>query len=229
MSTESIKLVAVDLDGTLVDSAPDIAYCLGQALQAIGYPAPGETLTRTWIGDGLEMLIARALAHAAGGIETAGPELQRRTLAAFLPCYRDNLFVRSRLYAGAAETLDELCSRGMRLCCITNKRCSFAEEVLRLAAVRDRFDLVLGGDSLPEKKPSPLPLQTAAQALDVSSYAALLVGDSHQDLRAARDAGFGFVWATYGYGAIDAEEAAPYRAIRSFTELTSLLGAAGLV
>lgn len=223
MSVARVRLLAVDLDGTLVDSAPDIAYCLGQALRAVGYEAPGEALTRTWIGDGLETLIARALTHAMGGRDDR--ELQRRTLAAFLPCYRDNLFVRSRLYARAAETLDDLREHGLRLCCITNKRHAFSEEVLRLAEVRDRFELVIGGDSLPEKKPSPVPLQAAASELDVPPAEAMLVGDSHQDLRAARSAEFAFVWASYGYGAIDAAEAAPYPAIRSFAELVPLLAA----
>jgi phosphoglycolate phosphatase len=226
LSAARVELLAVDLDGTLVDSAPDIAYCLDHALQAVGYPPAGETLTRTWIGDGLETLIARALAHAMADDRAAdNADLMRKTLAAFLPCYRDNLFVRSRLYPAAADTLDEIRGRGVRLCCITNKRAAFSDEVLRLAAVRDRFDLVLGGDSLPEKKPSPLPLSTAAQRAGVASSNCVLVGDSHQDLRAARAAGFGFVWASYGYGTIEPAEAAPYPAIRSFAELAPLLTA----
>ena len=223
MSGASVALLAVDLDGTLVDSAPDISHCLGQALQAVGYPPPGEALTRSWIGDGLETLIARALTHAAGDDRDPDRNLQQRTLAAFLPHYHDNLFVRSRLYDRAAETLDALRRQNVRLCCITNKRYAFSEEVLRLAAVRDRFDLVLGGDSLPEKKPSPLPLRTAAETLGVASTDAALVGDSHQDLRAARDAGFRFVWASYGYGNVEPAEAAPYPAIRTFSELVTLL------
>lgn len=223
MSALSIKLLAVDLDGTLVDSAPDIAYALGQALQAVGYPEPGETLTRTWIGDGLETLIARALTHAAGERDGSDRELQLRTLAAFLPVYRANLFVRSRLYPRAAETLDALRDQGLRLCCITNKRHAFSEEVLRLAAVRDRFELVIGGDSLPEKKPSPLPLRTAASRLGVATAEMALAGDSRQDLRAAQSAGCAFVWASYGYGAVEPDEVGPYPAIRFLAELVPLL------
>jgi phosphoglycolate phosphatase len=230
LSPARVRLLAVDLDGTLVGSAPDIAHCLDEALQAVGYPPAGEALTRTWIGDGLETLIARALLHAAsdeaGEAEAdADAALVRKTLAAFLPCYRENLFVRSRLYPAATATLDELRSHGIRLCCITNKRAAFSEELLRLAAVRDRFELVLGGDSLPEKKPSPLPLLTAASKAGVASSDCVLVGDSHQDLRAARSAGFGFVWARYGYGTIEPAEAAPYPAIGSLTELAPLVTA----
>ena len=78
--------------------------------------------------------------------------------------------------------------RGFRLCCVTNKRYSFSQELLVQAGIRDRFELLLGGDSLAEKKPSPLPLKVAAETLGVAPNAAALVGDSHQDLRAARSA-----------------------------------------
>src|SRR5690349_6275473 len=131
MSDRSVQLVAVDLDGTLVDSAPDIAYALGVALESIGYPQPGEARTRAWIGDGLETLIARAIAHG-GATHTAltGEARHMAALAAFLACYADNLYVRSRLYPGVVETLDALLARGQRVCCITNKRYAFSQELL---------------------------------------------------------------------------------------------------
>ncbi len=226
MSEPPVKLLALDLDGTLVDSAPDIAHCLGSALEAIGYAAPGEARTRAWIGDGLEILIARAIAHGAGSqLDSAGEGDARHkaALAAFLACYADNLFVRSRLYPGVLAALDELSTRGYRLCCITNKRFAFSDALLAQAGIRDRFELLLGGDSLPEKKPSPLPLTTAAESLGVAPHAATLVGDSHQDLRAARGAGFGFVLATYGYGKVDETELGTSPRIRSFAELPALM------
>jgi phosphoglycolate phosphatase len=227
----AVDLLAIDLDGTLVDSAPDIAHCLGSALEAVGFEAPGEARTRVWIGDGLETLISRSLAHAERSASRApaeglrAEERQAAVLRAFLDCYRDNLFVRSRLYPGAAETLDALRTRGLTLCCITNKRLSFSESLLTQAGVRDRFALVLGGDSLPEKKPSPMPLLAAAETLGVSTSSAALVGDSHQDLRAARSAGYAFILATYGYGKVDETEAATAPRIRRFTDLRALLGA----
>jgi phosphoglycolate phosphatase len=229
LSERRPKLLAIDLDGTLVDSAPDIAHCVGAALAAIGYPSPGEARTRAWIGDGLETLIARAIAHGGGaqGETTVDGEARHKAaLAAFLVCYADNLFVRSRLYPGVLPTLDELRSRGFRLCCITNKRFAFSDALLVAAGVRDRFELVLGGDSLPEKKPSPLPLRAAAESLGIAPSAATLVGDSHQDLRAAHAAGYGFVLADYGYGKIDETELGISPRIRSFAELPAVLGAA---
>jgi phosphoglycolate phosphatase len=228
LSGPHVKLLAVDLDGTLVDSAPDIAHCLGSALEAVGLAPPGEARTRVWIGDGLETLIARALAHAVpAGVGTdvhATGEREAAALAAFLACYRDNLFVRSRLYPDALTTLDELRSRGVRLCCITNKKHALSEQLLVEAGIRDRFELVLGGDSLLEKKPSPLPLHVAAETVGVPPSAAALVGDSHQDLRAARAAGYAFVLASYGYGKIDETELADSPRIRRFADLPKALG-----
>jgi phosphoglycolate phosphatase len=227
LSKLQVKLLAIDLDGTLVDSAPDIAHCLGVALQAIGYPQPGEARTRAWIGDGLEALIARAIVHGSGtqGESTATGETRHKAaLAAFLACYADNLFVRSRLYPGVLETIDALLARGIRLCCITNKRFAFSDRLLVEAGIRDRFELLSGGDSLAEKKPSPLQLTTAAETLGVAPHAATLVGDSHQDLRAARAAGYGFVLAAYGYGKIDETELGTSPRIRGFAELSALLG-----
>jgi phosphoglycolate phosphatase len=226
LSLANVKLLAVDLDGTLVDSAPDIAHCLGSALEAVGYARPGEGLTRRWIGDGLETLIARALEHAGRAEGRAHDTAHARhdaALAAFRACYRDNLYVRSRLYPAAAATLDALRGRGLRLCCVTNKAHAFSEQLLEQAGVRDRFELLLGGDSLPEKKPSALPLITAAERLGVAPAAAALVGDSHQDLRAARSAGFAFVLATYGYGKVDETEAGSAPRLRAFADLPRVL------
>jgi phosphoglycolate phosphatase len=227
LTARKVKLLAVDLDGTLVDSAPDIAHCLGKALEAVGFAAPGEALARAWIGDGLETLIARAIAHASSARSdrprpTAGDRVHAAALDAFLACYRDNLFVRSRLYPEVEATLDGLLERGIRLCCITNKRHAFSEALLAQAGVLDRFELLLGGDSLAEKKPSPLPLTTAANTLGVAAAEATLVGDSHQDLRAARSAGYGFVFATYGYGKVDETELGGAPRITRFADLARL-------
>jgi phosphoglycolate phosphatase len=242
----AVRLLAVDLDGTLVDSAPDLAHCLGIALGAVDLPAPSETETRSWIGDGVEELIRRALADALPGTcpdtfraadvasnnaSIASPDassafdLFRTALAAFSSTYAEHLFDRSRLYPHVPETLDTLLERGLRLCCITNKRIAFAAGVLEQSGIADRFELVLGGDSLPLKKPSPVQLEAARRELGVAASAAVLVGDSFYDFHAARADGWRFVWAAYGYcPAIDAGPEDAVETISRFSELTALFG-----
>ena len=229
------RLIAVDLDGTLVDSAPDIHFCLGEALAAVGLPRPREAQTLSWIGDGVEELIRRALADAIPGTvpESFRPDAGhdpaalgtfQSAYAAFSACYADNLFDRSALYPGVAETLDTLRGRGLRVVCITNKRIAFARALLQKAAIADRFDLVFGGDSLPQKKPSPAQLEAAAARFAVAPEAAALVGDSYHDFHAAKAAGWRFVWARYGYrAAIDARPEDAIASIEGFAELEALL------
>jgi phosphoglycolate phosphatase len=228
-----VRLLAVDLDGTLVDSAPDLNHCLGEALGAVGLSRPTEAETRAWIGDGVEELLRRALAKATPGADpdsfrSSGSERHatfERAFEEFSASYARNLYVRSRLYSAVAETLDALLHADVRLVCVTNKRLRFAKGVLELAGIADRFELVLGGDSLPEKKPSPAQLNAAADRLGVSALHAALVGDSPQDLAAAQAADWSFIWARYGYCAELELTAGPrLAAIAEFSSLPALLG-----
>jgi phosphoglycolate phosphatase len=230
-----LRLVAIDLDGTLVDSAPDLNHCLGAALASVGLRRPGEDRTRSWIGDGVEELIRRALADAVPGTDPdsfserdgarpADVETFRCAYASFSACYADNLFERSRLYPSVIETLDALLKCGLRLACITNKRIAFANGVLEKAGIFDRFELVLGGDSLPQKKPSPAQLDATRERFGVAASSAALVGDSHHDFHAAKAAGWRFVWARYGYcAAIHARREDAVAEIDEFAELAALL------
>jgi len=232
---DTATVVAFDLDGTLVDSAPDLAYCLGSALESQGFAAVSEADTRAWVGDGVNELVRRALAHAVpldGGLAQrsrpgtdAFERLVETVLDEFSRCYADNLFVRSRLYPGVIETLDALSARGVRLCCVTNKRIRFANALLEQAGLLRRFEVVIGGDSVPERKPSPMPLNAAAERLGVAPSSAVFVGDSHQDLAAARAAGWRFVWVSYGYRQLSAAELGDAAAIDSLPELIDKLGA----
>ncbi|HEU4620429.1 MAG TPA: phosphoglycolate phosphatase [Gammaproteobacteria bacterium] len=234
---EGVELAAFDLDGTLVDSAPDLSHCLGCALDSVGLARPTEDETRSWIGDGVEQLVRRGVEHMEArrdrertpprrGADPASPQEPRGSAAdyeaayaEFLRCYERNLYVRTRLYPQVEETLDALRDRGIRLCCVTNKRVRFAEAVLEEARIRDRFELVVGGDSLPEKKPSPAQLRHSAERFRVAPAAALLVGDSENDCAAAKAAGWSFVWAAYGYGRPAQQDVR----IESFEELTALV------
>lgn len=219
-ASPSVELLAIDLDGTLVDSAPDLADAVDAALASRGLPAAGEHRVRGWIGDGIEVLIERAL-EAAGGDRKRDLE---PALAEFSRVYEDAVYVRSRLYEGVPETLAALAGRNLALACITNKREHFARAVLQQAGILEPFDLVIGGDSLAAKKPDPLPLVTAAERVGVGGDRAAMVGDSHHDLKAARAAGFAFIWARYGYCAdLGDTHAFAFRKIEAFGELAALI------
>jgi phosphoglycolate phosphatase len=215
------RLAALDLDGTLIDSAPDLAHCLATALDSVALSPPSLAQCRGWIGDGIEALLRRALTWA----KAAPPDeaLLDRTLQAFDGCYRNRLFVDSRLYPDVPDTLTELRSRGgLVVGCITNKRETYASQLLAAAGIGSQLDFLYGGDTLPARKPDPLPLTAAAERFGIRPADAIMVGDSINDLRAAEAAGFDFIYASYGYVDAEARSAAP-REIASFGDLSRLL------
>lgn len=213
------ELLAIDLDGTLVDSAPDLAYAVDAALESLGLPAAGERRVRGWIGDGMEVLVERALAASGGDVAR---QLEA-ALAEFTHVYRARVYVLSRLYDGVPETLAALSARGIALACITNKGEPFARAVLEQGGVLDAFDFVIGGDSLAAKKPDPLPLLEAARRAGTTPARSAMVGDSHHDLQAAAAAGFAFVWAAYGYCSDLGDTGGfEFRKIEAFSDIEAL-------
>jgi phosphoglycolate phosphatase len=217
------RLILIDLDGTLVDSVPDLAYCVDETMRRLGRPAPGEQRVRDWVGNGVERLVRRAL---VGCLEGEPPEADfARAYPIFLDLYEANTARRSVLYPGIREGLDELQIQGYRLACVTNKAGRFAEPLLRELGIGAHFGLLVAGDSLPQKKPDPAPLLHAAAHFGVSPRAALMVGDSVSDVRAARAAGFAIVCMSYGYNhGQDIRAAHPDAVIDSLLELPGLLG-----
>ncbi|MDE2196990.1 MAG: phosphoglycolate phosphatase [Gammaproteobacteria bacterium] len=193
-----IKLVAFDLDGTLVDSAPDIARAVDRMTHALGLPPPGFDKVRAWVGDGARRLVKRALTGEPEGEPDAA--LYRRGFEVFRCAYREQVAVESNLYPHALSTLRQLRAGRFKLACITNKSAEFTVPLLRALAIHECFDLVLSGDSLTARKPDPLPLRHAAEQLAVAPAAACMVGDSRNDILAARAAGFRAVAVRYGYG-----------------------------
>ena len=189
------SLICFDLDGTLVDSAPDLCLALGAALNALGLERPTERQTRSWIGDGVENLLRRALAHAG----STDNQNFRSALDAFHVSYMQNLFNRSVLYPDAKVVLQRLQHDGHRLCCITNKRFEYAQELLVRADIAAAFEFVFGGDTFEQKKPHPRQLLEAAARTGVESGNCVMVGDSDTDSDAAAAAGYRFFWAAWGY------------------------------
>jgi phosphoglycolate phosphatase len=219
------RMILIDVDGTLVDSVPDLAYCVDEMMQRLGRPLHGEAAVRNWVGNGVERLVRRAL---IGQLDGEPDEADfTRAYPIFLDLYAENTSKRSILYPGVREGLDWLKAAGYPLGCVTNKAAQFTEPLLKDLGVYDRFGIVISGDSLPKKKPDPLPLLHAAEHFGVAPADSLMVGDSVSDVRAARAAGFGIVCMSYGYNHGENIRLANSDAvIDSMIELQGLLAAA---
>jgi len=217
-------MILIDVDGTMVDSVPDLAYCVDELMKALDRPAHGEARVRNWVGNGVERLVRRAL---VGQLDGEPPEEDfARAYPIFVELYAVNTSIRSRLYPGVREGIDWLKSQGYRLGCVTNKAARFTLPLLTDLGVRDDFELVVSGDTLPVKKPDPEPLLHAARYFGVAAGESLMVGDSVSDVRAARAAGFQVVCVSYGYNhGVDVRTAHPDAVIDSLVELRGLLPA----
>lgn len=193
----AVRLVSLDLDGTLVDTAAEIAAAANHALAEHGLPTRPAAEIGLLIGRGGHAVMQALLAQQAGGAPPDAVPLLR----SFDRHIAELTGQASRPYPGAAEALALLRSRGVRLACVTNKELLQARRVLRAHRLDDAFELVLGGDSLPEKKPHASVLRYVADTLGVPREAVAHVGDSAVDVQAARNAGVA-AWAVpYGYNA----------------------------
>ena len=219
------RMILIDLDGTLVDSVPDLAFCVDAMLARLGRPPHGEAAVRNWVGNGVERLVRRALIGQLDG-EPEAADFDR-AYPIFLELYRDNTSQRSRLYPGIREGLDWLKGNRYRLGCVTNKAAQFTEPLLRDLGVRDDFEIVISGDTLPRNKPDPLPLLHAAAHFGVEPAEALMIGDSVSDVKAARAAGFRIFCMTYGYNhGQDIRDFHPDAVMDSLVEVQGLLAGA---
>lgn len=194
-------LIMFDLDGTLVETAPEIADAVNDLLREIGLPTVGDDLVKDWIGHGTRELMTHAYAHAAQidilTVRRAGT--MDKLMPRFAPYYERRCGTRSRLYPDVLEALRTLRERQVRLAVVTNKEGRYTMPILMAQNIRHFFDLVVSGDSLSAKKPDPLPVQHCLDSFHVEADRALFVGDSQIDVQAARAAGVR-VWAVpYGY------------------------------
>ncbi len=216
------EMVLIDLDGTLIDSVPDLAYCVDEMMKKLGRSPYGEAKVRTWVGNGVEKLVKRALTDDLDA-EPAADEFAR-AMPIFNELYAVNNSVRSRLFPGVREGLEALRAAGLKIGCVTNKAACFTEPMLRDLGVMEFFGIVVSGDTTPQKKPHPAPLLYAADFFKVGAERALMVGDSMHDVHAARAAGFAVVAVSYGYNhGIDIREAQPDAVVDSLAELPGLL------
>ncbi len=215
-----IRLVLFDLDGTLVDSVPDLTQGVNAMLADSGLHPAGESEVRGWVGDGITQLVRRALA-SRGGAVSSDASLQR-AVSRFRAAYADKLTDRSRAYPGACETLDALRERGLRLACVTNKDTDLARDLLAHLGLLERLDWAAGADRVGRGKPDPALLLQAMRACEAAPEHTLLVGDSRADVGAARAAGVPVVAVSYGYNRGDISRERPDHLIHHLSELPAL-------
>ncbi|WP_333784028.1 HAD-IIIA family hydrolase [Thermocrinis sp.] len=185
----SIELVIFDLDGTLVDSAQDIAIHVNKVLLKLRGKGVSLEEIRKSIGNGARSLLMNFFK----------PEELEQALELFLSYYRTEPVIYTRTYEGIMETLQELREKGIFLAVATNKPHDITLSVLEKLGMLDLFHEVIGADVLPEKKPSPMPLLEIAKRLKVEPAKALMVGDSKTDIEAGIRAGMKTAYVTWGY------------------------------
>ncbi|UOO82418.1 phosphoglycolate phosphatase [Uruburuella testudinis] len=195
---EHVQAVAFDLDGTLCDSVPDLAAAANAMRAHLGKSPLPQATVESYVGDGIANLVHRVLTHSR---DRQAPQSEwEQGFSFFIRHYRDHLSDLTRPYPETETGLGLLKSLGIPLVVVTNKNEILAVELLQQLGLVDYFSLILGGDSLAEKKPSPLPLLHAAEVLNISPADMLMVGDSANDILAAKAAGCMSVGVTFGYG-----------------------------
>ncbi len=191
------RLVMFDLDGTLMDSVPDLAAAVDKMLMLLGREPAGMARVRDWVGNGSKVLVRRAL---AGQLEHDGvaDELADEALALFMQAYAGGHEL-TTVYPGVRECLDWLRERDVKLAIITNKPTQFIEPLLEEKGLAGYFQWLIGGDTLPQQKPDPAALLWVLEQAEVAAGQSLFIGDSRNDVRAARAAQVPCVALSYGY------------------------------
>jgi phosphoglycolate phosphatase len=218
----SVKLVLFDLDGTLVDTAPDLASAANYMLRDLGRTPWTLQHYRAWIGNGMARFVKRALT----GEMHVEPDatLFERGFASFNHHYSQNVSGASEVFAGAIAALDALKVRGFTLGCVTNKAGAFTRPLLKDLELDGYFALVVAGDTVARLKPDPMPLHYACEQMGVAPEYAVFVGDSENDVTAARAAAMPVICVSYGYNhGRDIRELAPDIVIDSLTDVPQYL------
>ncbi|WP_415845661.1 phosphoglycolate phosphatase [Stutzerimonas zhaodongensis] len=191
------RLAMFDLDGTLMDSVPDLAAAVDKMLMLLGRQPAGVAQVRDWVGNGSRVLVRRALAGQLQHDDVAD-ELADEALALFMQAYSGGHELTS-VYPGVRECLDWLRERDVKLAIITNKPSQFIEPLLEEKGLTGYFQWLVGGDTLPQQKPDPAALLWVMDQAGVEPGASLFVGDSRNDVRAAKAAAVACVALSYGY------------------------------
>lgn len=218
-----IRALAFDLDGTLVDSAPGLTSAVDAALASLSLPAAGIERVSTWIGNGADVLIERALTWALGHAPEG--ELIRDARVLLDKHYATTIESGSKLFPGVREGLAALAEKGLPMAIVTNKPTPFVAPLLASAGIADYFSLIVGGDDVVAKKPHPAPLFMVLGKFGLLPEELVFVGDSRNDILAAQAAGCPCVGMTFGYNYGEPIAASqPTVVLDHFTDLLPALG-----
>jgi phosphoglycolate phosphatase len=193
----SARAVIIDLDGTLLDTAADLAAATNLMMIELGREPLPQATVASYIGKGVEVLVHRAL---GGSLDArVDHDLHTRGHDAFMRHYQVENGRHSRPYDGVVEGVAAMRAKGLRLACVTNKPKSFADPLLEHFGLAQCFELIVGGDSLPLRKPDPMPMLHVAQRFEIDPLEIVAIGDSLNDALAARAAGMPVFAVPYGY------------------------------
>lgn len=225
MQFNNKKVIIFDLDGTLIDSAPDLAVSVNYTLEKLGMGQYSHDTIRYWVGNGAKVLVKRALLGSVDTTPDVDEALFNKALNIFLEHYASHLAISTTLYPNVEPILQTLKTQGYRLVIVTNKPFDFVEPILKGLGISDLFEFYLGGDSLEEKKPSPLPLFYVCKKCGVLPNQALMVGDSKNDILSANSANMQSIGVSYGYNYGEPIESYnPSAIVDDFGEIMTLIG-----
>lgn len=215
------RALLFDLDGTLVDSVPDIAVAVDAMLQSLGYMTVGETNVRRWVGNGAKKLVERALAHVRQcNTDSLDQDSLGQAHSNFLLSYGQSNGNASLLYPGVRESLQYWQGQGVPMAIVTNKPIQFVPHLLDSLGIGDCFELLLGGECVAAKKPDPQMLLLACEKLCIPAHQAVMIGDSRNDIVAAQSAGMPVVAVNYGYNYDrDISQESPDRVVSDLRDL----------
>jgi len=218
------KLIIFDLDGTLIDSVPDLALSLNAMLESLGREHFSEDTIHSWLGNGAQTLVQRALLGKIEVNESIDSELFEKALRSFLTFYEQNVCVKTVLYRDVLDTLVCLKAHGYKMAIVTNKPEAFVAPILNTLGIYSFFEYFIGGDSLSVKKPDAEPLLHVCKELGITIKESIMVGDSKNDILAAKAAKMDSIGVSYGYNyGEDISEFSPDEVIADFKAMTYCL------
>jgi phosphoglycolate phosphatase len=222
-SLKDFDLLLFDLDGTLVDSVPDITLAMDATLLARNWPTVGMEHVRNWVGNGSRKLLERAMQFTVPGFDmtqTAYQALHETVHDEFLLQYAIYNGPNTTVFPGVIAFLDRCQQQGKKLACVTNKPETLARQLLAHLGMDTYFSIITGGDTFPQRKPDPTALLYCCDRLQIAISRTLMIGDSDTDVQSARAANMPVVCLRYGYNhGADIEDSKPDWLVDNLCEL----------